>query len=266
MKRYFHFLQLVVLTYLSQQVLAQSPTPFPWPQGKQMALSLSFDDGRDSQPLVGVPLLDEYGVKATFYIVPPRAAQQLEGWKKTVASGHEIGNHSVNHPCSGNFVWARPTALEDYTLAQMRAELREANQQTQALLGVTPTVFAYPCGATFVGRGVNTQSYVPVVAELFQSGRLWLSEAPNSPDYCDFAQLTGMESDGKDFDQILPLIEAARQSGQWVVLAGHDIGEGGRQTTRVAMLRQLIRYAQNPANGIWLATVGEVGTYVQGKR
>ncbi len=231
-----------------------------------MALSLTFDDGRPSQPLVGVPLLNEYGAKATFYIVPPRAAQQLDAWKKTVASGHEIGNHSVKHPCSGNFVWARATALEDYTLEQMRAELREANKQTEALLGVTPTVFAYPCGATFVGRGVHTQSYVPVVAELFQSGRLWLSEAPNSPDYCDFAQLTGMESDGKDFDQILPLIEAARQAGQWLVLAGHDIGEGGTQTTRTAMLRQLIQYAQNPANGIWLGTVGEVGAYVRGKR
>jgi peptidoglycan/xylan/chitin deacetylase (PgdA/CDA1 family) len=266
MKAYLDFLQLAILLCVSQLVLSQSPTPFAWPQGKQMALSLSFDDGRDSQPLIGVPLLDEYGAKATFYIVPPRAAKRLDAWKKTVASGHEIGNHSVNHPCSGNFVWARPTALEDYTLAQMRAELREANQQTQALLGVTPTVFAYPCGATFVGRGVSTQSYVPVVAELFQSGRLWLSEAPNSPDYCDFAQLTGMESDGKDFDQILPLIEAARQAGQWLVLAGHDIGEGGRQTTRVAMLRQLIQYAQDPANGIWLAPVGEVGTYVQAKR
>lgn len=231
-----------------------------------MALSLTFDDGRESQPLVGVPLLDQYGVKATFYIVPPRAARQPDAWKKAVASGHEIGNHSVRHPCSGNFPWSRSTALEDYTLEQMRTELQQANQQIEELLGVKPEVFAYPCGATFVGRGIHTKSYVPIVADLFQSGRLWLSEAPNSPEYCDFAQLTGVESDGKDFDQLLPQLEAARQSGQWLVLAGHDIGEDGRQTTRVGMLRQLIQYAQDPANGIWLAPVGTVGKYVQSRR
>ncbi len=205
-------------------------------------------------------------MKATFYIVPPRAAKQLDGWKKTVASGHEIGNHSVKHPCSGNFAWSRPTALEDYTLEQMRTELLEANKQIEEMLGVKAEVFAYPCGGTFVGRGVDTKSYVPVVADLFLSGRLWLSEGPNSPDYCDFAQLTGVESDGKDFEQLLPMIEAARKSGQWLVLAGHDIGEGGRQTTRVAMLRQLMEYAQDPANGVWIAPVGTVGKYVQQKR
>lgn len=264
MKIYLNFLKLVLLLCLNQIGFSQSVATFPWPDGKQMAISLSFDDGRESQPRVGVPLLNEYGVKATFYIVPPRAAKQLDGWKQTVASGHEIGNHSVRHPCSGN--WSRSTALEDYTIEQMRAELLEANKQIEEMLGVKPEVFAYPCGNTFVGRGVNTKSYVPVVADLFQSGRLWLSEWPNSPDYCDFAQLTGVESDGKDFDQLLPMIEAARKSGQWLVLAGHNIGEGGRQTTRVAMLRQLIEYAKNPANGIWLAPVGTVGRYVQQKR
>ncbi len=266
MKTCLRLLNLVLLVFLTRIGFAQSITPFPWPDGKQMAISLSFDDGRESQPRVGVPLLNEYGVKATFYIVPPRAAKQVHGWKQTVASGHEIGNHSVKHPCSGNFVWSRPTALEDYTIEKMRAELLEANKQIEEMLGVKPEVFAYPCGGTFVGRGVDTKSYVPVVADLFLSGRLWLSEGPNSPDYCDFAQLTGVESDGKDFDQLLPMIEAARKSGQWLVLAGHDIGEGGRQTTRVAMLRQLISYAQDPANGVWLAPVGEIAKYVHRKR
>ncbi len=266
MKTYLDFLKVIFLLCLTRAGFAQSTTPFPWPEGKQVAISLSFDDGRDSQPAVGVPLLDEYGVKATFYIVPSRAAKQLAGWKQTVASGHEIGNHSVKHPCSGNSIWSRPSALEDYTTEQMRAELLEANTQIEEMLGVTPKVFAYPCGHTFVGRGVDTKSYVPVVADIFLSGRLWLSEFSNTPDFCDFAQLTGVESDGKDFDQLLPMIEAARKSGQWLVLAGHDIGEGGRQTTRVAMLRQLIDYAQDPANGVWLAPVGEIGKYVQQKR
>jgi peptidoglycan-N-acetylglucosamine deacetylase len=98
---------------------------------------------------------------------------------------------------------------------------------------------------------------------VFASGRGWLDEGPNDPGFCDMAQLTGMEMDGKDFEQILPLLQQARKTGKWVVLAGHEMGESGPQTTRLAMLRQLIAYAQDPANGIWLAPVGTVAKYVQ---
>jgi hypothetical protein len=102
-----------------------------------------------------------------------------------------------------------------------------------------------------------------VVAELFASGRGWLDEGPNDPTFCDMAQLTGIEMDGKDFEQILPLLEAARKTGKWVVLAGHEMGESGNQTTRLSMLRKLMAYARDPANGIWLAPVGTVAKYVQ---
>ena len=246
--------------------LGQPQSLFQWPEGKQVAISLTFDDGRASQVEGGTALFDEYGVKGTFYVVPSAVEKKLEGWKTAVTNGHEIGNHSLNHPCSGNFPWAKNKALENYTIEQMRHELVEANKQIQKLLGVTCAVFAYPCGQTFVGRGKDTKSYVPVIADLFHTGRGWLDEGPNDPQFCDFAQLTGIESDGKDFEQILPLIEAAKKNRQWLVLAGHEMNESGVQTTRLSMLKQLLEYAKNPANGIWIAPVGTVAKYVQEQR
>jgi peptidoglycan-N-acetylglucosamine deacetylase len=246
---------------------AQQTTPaFPWPEGKRVAVSLSFDDGRKSQVDAGIPLFDEYKVQGTFYVVPSAVRERHQAWQQAVANGHEIGNHSLNHPCTGNFPWARSKALEDYTIKQMRQELQEANRHLKDLLGVQPEVFAFPCGQTYVGRGRDTKSYVPVVAELFRSGRGWLGEGPNDPAFCDLAQLTGMEMDGKSFYQIRLLVESARQNGQWLVLAGHEMGEEGRQTTSLAMLRQLIEYAQDPANGVWLAPVGTVAKYIQTHR
>jgi hypothetical protein len=50
------------------------------------------------------------------------------------------------------------------------------------------------------------------------------------------------------------------------VLAGHEMGDSGRQTTRLAMLKQLLEYAQDPANEIWIAPVGTVARYVAGQR
>jgi len=258
----------VLSFFLSAQMLLaqQAETTFAWPEGKQIAISLSFDDARASQVDAGTALLDQYGIKGTFYVVPNSVKQRLEGWKKAVASGHEIGNHSFNHPCTGNFPWSRQKAIENYTLKQMRNELILANKDIKELLGVESEVFAYPCGQTYIGRGENTKSYVPVVSKLFLSGRGWLDEGPNAPQFCDLAQLTGMEMDGKDFEQILPLIENAKKSGAWLVLAGHEMGASGNQTTRLSMLKKLIEYAQNLANGIWIAPVGTVAKYIKGKK
>ncbi len=256
---------MITVNMLFAFTLAQS-AQFSWPQGKKIALSLSFDDARNSQVEGGTALLDKYGVKATFYVVPSAVEKRLEGWKKAVASGHEIANHSLNHPCSGNFLWSRSKAIEEYSLEKMREELMQSNQRIKELLGVTPVSFAYPCRQTFVGRGVDTRSYVPVVASLFTSGRTWLNEAPNDPTYADFAQLTGIESDGKDFAQILPVLEEAKKNNLWVVLAGHEMNKEGVQTTRLEMLEKLMQYANDPKNEIWIAPVGTVAKYVQTKR
>jgi peptidoglycan-N-acetylglucosamine deacetylase len=262
------FLPCLFLFFLfSIQVsFAQSQPPFAWPDGKQIAISLTFDDARESQVEGGTALLDKFGVKGTFYVVPAAVERKLEGWKKAVANGHEIGNHSLKHPCSGNFPWARKNALEDYSVEQIREELIEANKQIQNLLGVKCTVFAYPCGQTFVGRGKETKSYVPVIADIFFTGRGWLSEGPNDPQFCDFAQLTGIESDGKDFEQVLPIIESAKKNKQWLVLAGHEMNETGMQTTRLSMLKKLLEYAQDPSHGVWIAPVGTVAKYVKDQR
>ena len=256
----------VVATCFLLLATCEAQQPFAWPDGKKVAVSLSFDDARNSQVDAGIALLDRFGVKATFYLTASSIERKLDGWKRAAAGGHEMANHSLNHPCSGNFAWSRSKALEDYTLDQMRRELIEANDRIRTLLGVTPQSFAYPCGQTTVGRGVKTQSYVPVTAELFVTARGWLDEAPNDPAFVDFAQLTGIESDGKDFDQILPIIENARKTGLWVVFAGHDMGAGGAQTTRLSMLEKLCAYANDPANGVWIAPVAAVAGYVKDKR
>jgi hypothetical protein len=106
---------------------------------------------------------------------------------------------------------------------------------------------------------------VPLVAELFSAGRGFLDEVPNDPRYCDLAKLTGMDMDGKDFEDLRPLLEQVKENGQWLVLAGHEMGTAGEQTTRLAMLEALIAYAQDPANGLWIAPVGAVARHVLGQ-
>jgi hypothetical protein len=148
----------------------------------------------------------------------------------------------------------------------MKSELIDANKQINSLLGIEPESFAYPCGETYVGRGKQVRSYIPVVAELFSSGRTWLDETGNDPEFCDLAHLRALEMDGKDFDDIFPILRNAKKNGQWMILAGHEMATEGEQATRLSMLEELLNYAQNPENGIWLAPVKDVQRYLSNNR
>jgi peptidoglycan-N-acetylglucosamine deacetylase len=241
---------------------AMSENPFPWPEGKRVALSLSFDDARPSNVAYGLPILAEHRVRATFYVLMEAVRAQAAGWTRVVAAGHELGNHTRLHPCSGNFTWARHKALEDYSLERIEAELLQANEEIAAFCGRRPTTFAYCCGQKFVGRGRGVRSYVPVVAEHFRVGRGFRDEFVNDASYCDLAQVAGVDFDGMEASAMIAHLEQAASIGGWVVFAGHDIGAPARQCVTGAALDALCRYAADPRNGVWIDTVAAIGDHV----
>jgi hypothetical protein len=244
----------------------ESKKAFHWPNGKRVAVSLSFDDARPSQVDRGLDVLNPTGVKVTFFVVPSNVKKRLEGWKRAVASGHEIGNHSLTHPCTGNFPWSSQNPLENYSLEQMSQELDEANAEIQSLLGVRMVTFAYPCGQKFVGRDRQVKSYVPLIADKFLVGRGFFDEYFNDPVFGDLAQAGGTVSDDLDYVQMVNLISQAAAQGAWIIFAGHEIGEKGYQTTNATALAALCKYMQDPANGVWVDTVENIGRYVQQQR
>ena len=76
-----------------------------WPDGCQGAVSLTFDDGMQSQLDIAIPILKEHKLLGTFYI-NPRGDDwkvRLTPWREVALAGHEVGNHTINHICSRNF-------------------------------------------------------------------------------------------------------------------------------------------------------------------
>ncbi len=236
---------------------------FAWPNGKRAAVSLTFDDARPSQIDRGVPILNAYGARATFYLSPPNIAQRITQWEAAVAAGHEMGNHTLSHPCTGNFPWSRANALEDYTLARMEQELLEASAFICQALGVSPQTFAYPCGQKFIGRGQNTQSYVPLVAKHFLAGRGFKDEALHDPLAGDLAQVMGIDADDQPFERLKVWIDRATQAGGWLVFVAHDVGDFARQAMAADVLDAVCRYCAEPANGIWLDAVAAVAAHIR---
>jgi beta-glucosidase len=260
----FSFADSAMAQYKTADATPGNPVAFQWPHGKHTAISLTFDDARLSQPDKGIALMNKYSVKGTFYVSPGNMLKRVDAWKKVVAAGHEIGNHSLEHPCSGNFASSQDHALENYTLSSLSDELDSANILINKLIGVTPLSFAYPCGQTFTGKGKETRSYVPLVSAMFETGRTWMSEGANDPPSCDMAQLMAIEMDGKSFEQVMRII--SQFSGKWIILAGHETDSSGSQTTLLETLERICQYAADPANGIWIDNVHNIATYIKASR
>ncbi len=239
------------------------PRDLAWPAGKRAAVSLSFDDARTTQVDQGLAILDDFGVRATFYASLSLLDKRADAWAAAVARGHEVGNHTVNHPCSCNFGWGTANVLEAYTLERMEAELLEANDRLTERVGVRPQTFAYPCGQKFVGRGTEARSYVPLIAKHFVAGRGFRDESCNAPQVCDLAQLFGVDYDCMPFAEVQRWLDTTAERGGWLVFAGHDMGVEQRQAVTRQVLEATCRYLTDPAKGFWVDTVAAIGTYVQ---
>jgi len=233
-----------------------------WPDRHRAVISLSFDDARPSQLECGIPSLERLGVRATFFVLPDAVARNRSGWREGLARGHEIGNHTLTHPCSANFAWSRQNSLERMTLADFSRELSEANRGLRELLGIEPTVFAYPCGETFVGRGTTAASLVPLIARSFAVGRTFNDITANSPADVDLAQVRCVNSDGRTFDDLLPMLDATLAEGAWLVLGGHEIGnaEADLETTWIDTIERVVTWGRG--NGVLIDTIGNIARAV----
>ncbi|MFC9909786.1 polysaccharide deacetylase family protein [Streptomyces sp. NPDC127197] len=235
-----------------------------FPAGTAVAVSLSFDDARESQ-LHGVRILDEHGIRASFYVLPSGIAAAPDRWSSVASAGHEIGNHTTTHPCSANYEFSRTNALENRTLDEIAADIDRAGQVIEDLLGVRPKTFAYPCGQSFIGRGSRRQSYVPLVAHRFMAGRGYGGETGNMPDVCDLAHLDAYVIDGLDVDALMSLVDRGTARGEWVIMAGHDIGDRAPQTVRARDLQEFCRRLARD-DRVWVAPVVEVAEQVLATR
>lgn len=242
-----------------------SAQPSPWPNGCQGAVSLSFDDGNESQLTLAIPLLNKYGLNATFYL-NPRAnyLEQLQPWRAVAQAGHEIGNHTVNHPCSKNFAFIsennRP-ALEEMSLADIEAEIVEAGRRIQeAIPEQGPNSYGYTCYQPFVGRGATRQSYVPVVAKHCVAGR-GRGERPNDPRHCDLWYLWSTPCERMTGAELVGVAEQAPAQGRWSILTFHGVNDGHLHVA-AGDLEELCAYLARNKERIWTAPIATIAQHV----
>jgi len=244
---------------------------FSWPVGVKAAVSITFDHAAPSQLDRGLPILDQHGLKASFYLDIPEAKKRLADWRKAVGVGHEIGNHTLNHPCSGDYSFERKRgekdALEDVTPEWVEKDFLAANEELKRMFGSEPKTFSYPCGEMFTGRGEETRSYVPLVARHFIAGRGFGMDFSNNPADCDLAKVNALAADGFSYKAFLKAIERAEASGDWVIFCGHGVGvKGGYPSISDLELEKLCAWLDEHRKEVWTGTVAEIAEYIDKAR
>ncbi|HMN29097.1 MAG TPA: polysaccharide deacetylase family protein [Caldilineaceae bacterium] len=242
-----------------------STSSSPWPNGAQGAVSLSFDDGLPSQLELAIPILDKYGLLGTFYVNPrDNYQEQLVPWHKAARTGHEIGNHTVNHPCSKNFAFIADSnrrSLEEMSLADIEGEIVAAGRRIAEVIPEQgPVSFGYTCYQPFVGRGPTRQSYVPMVAKHCVAGR-GRGEQPNHPRYCDLWYLWSTPCERMTGAEMVGVCEQAPVQDRWAILTFHGIDDGHLLVGH-GDFEELCAYLARNRERIWVAPVAKVAQRV----
>jgi hypothetical protein len=253
-----------------------------WPNGCAGAISITFDDGMESQLQLAAPLLHERGLRGSFYLNPRGSEDDpartlpwrgwLERWRPVAEAGSEIGNHSLHHPCSLNIdterEWGKRNLL-DWTLAELEADLVEAQRRIGAIFPAqTATSFAYPCYETSIGRGTERTSYVPLVARHFAAGRVrgeLRGELANDPRACDLHHLSSWAVERQPGAAMIGLAEHACALGRWGIFTFHGIGEG-HLLVGESDLAELCDHLARRHETIWVAPVADVAAWVRSGR
>ena len=188
----------------------------------------------------------------TFYCTgnSPSLYQRLEEWRGMAARGHELGNHTLFHPCHGDkFDWVKPEYdLNKYTLDRLLSELNTANSLLKSVDGKEIRTFAYTCTNFTIG-GV---SFIESIRELFPAARGG-GPLPPSLENLDFYYVPSWGVDDPTGEELIAYLEEARRRGTLAVIMFHSVG-GGYLNVSAEAHEQLLAYLAEHRDIYWTDT------------
>ncbi len=184
-------------------------------------IALTFDDGPHPKKTPQIlDILDDFGVRATFFIIGKNAENYPAVLKETAARGHEIANHTYSH-----------RALSSLSRDAVREEIGRTDKIIADITGKAPRLFRPPMGA-------YSPAIVAAAREFGKTTVIW------TVDTRDWA--------GETKSNIIKNIKANIRGGSIILF--HDFTTGTANTGEA--LLEIIPYLQS--EGYEFVTVSEL--------
>ena len=233
---------------------------FAWPEGKKAAVCLTYDDGLDCHLDIAAPALESHGFRGTFYVTGNSVSlnSRTGDWRAMAARGHELGNHTLFHPCHGStFDWVKPEYdLDSYTLERLMSELFTANSLLKAVDGREERSFAYTC----TNHTINGLSFVDEMRTLFPSARGG-GEMPSSMSQIDSHYVPSWGVVDPTGAELIEYVEEAAKKGTMAVIMFHSVG-GGYLNVSSEAHEMLLEYLEEHSEILWVDTFQNVMKHV----
>jgi peptidoglycan/xylan/chitin deacetylase (PgdA/CDA1 family) len=254
------FLFFVMGQCLLSALVAQSNTPW---NNKKAAVVLTYDDAINQHLDNAIPVLDSLGLKATFYITGYSSSlrDRMNEWKKLAVNGHELGNHTLYHPCvggPGNEWVARDYDMRYYTVRRMVDEAKMNNILLQALDGKTKRTFAFTCGEMKVGDS----SFIGLLKNDFVAARAVRAEM-HTIDKVDLYNVDCYYVNGQTAEQMMNWVKKAVETKSLLVILFHGVGGGNSLNVLVPEHRKFLQYLKQHENDLWIAPMIDVAEYIK---
>jgi peptidoglycan/xylan/chitin deacetylase (PgdA/CDA1 family) len=257
MKKIFFYLFLLAMVLNTQAQFNQ-----PW-RGKKCAVVITYDDAIDQHLDNAAPLLDSLGLKATFYVTAFSQSTQkrLNDWKKLAVTGHELGNHTLFHPCdnsNGTRSFLAPEYyLNKYTVKRMIDETRMTNLFLQALDGKTKRTFAYTCGDMKIGDS----SFIVPMKNDFVAARAVRNEM-HKINEVDLYNTDCYMVNNTSAAEMIGWVKKAVETNSLLVILFHGVGGGNGLDVSIPAHRELLMYLKENEKDIMIAPMVEVATHI----
>jgi peptidoglycan-N-acetylglucosamine deacetylase len=222
-------------------------------QHKKCAVVLTYDDAVPQQLDNAVPVLDSLNLKATFYLTAFFAKDRLDEWRKVAAKGHELGNHTLFHPCTGGKgrEWVKPDyQLQNYTVQRMLDEVRMTNVFLKALDGRSKRTFAFTCGDMKIGDS----SFIEAMKEDFTAARAVRHEM-HTIDKVDVFNADCYVVNNHTAEQMTEWVKKAQETNSLLIILFHGVGGGNGLNVSVSEHSKFLHYLKEREKDIWITTM-----------
>jgi peptidoglycan/xylan/chitin deacetylase (PgdA/CDA1 family) len=256
--------KLLIAGILCYGILQNTSAQFnqAW-QGRKCAVVLTYDDAINQHLDNALPVLDSLGLKATFYVTGFASSMQarLNEWKKLPAKGHELGNHTLFHPCAGgeNRGWVKDEyELRKYTVQRMVDETRMANLFLQALDGKTKRTFAFTCG----DMKIADSSFIQVMKDDFLAARA-VRPQMHRINEVDLLNVDCYMVNGETGAQMIDWAKKAMETNSLLVIVFHGVGGGNSLNVSLPDHREFLQFLKQNEKDIMIAPMITVAEHIK---